>query len=143
MTIHHSLEAKVPFIIAFFSKKIRHLVQMHSGKPTSKLMGSLLRLRAVAAEQRTSHPKHPPGMGCPCTHSICRWGHASRACCTPDVSRNLSQVNEFVIGQQSLMLLSLDVASMRNPLWSQAASQSESLGQRSIRSEAEGEVWRA
>lgn len=95
MTVHHSLEAKVPFIIAFFSRKIRHLVQMHSGKPTSKPMGSLLRhlLRTVAAEQKPCHPKFSPEMGCPCTQSIYRWGQVSRACCTPAVSRNLNQLN--------------------------------------------------
>lgn len=67
MTVHHSLEAKVPFIIAFFSKKIRHLVQIHSDKPTSKQMGSLLRhlLRAVTAEQGLVTPNSPQGWAAP------------------------------------------------------------------------------
>lgn len=74
MTVHYSLQDKVPFIIAFFSKKIRRLVQMHSGKPTSKRMGNPLGhfLKAVAAEQVICHPKLSPGMGYPCTQSICR-----------------------------------------------------------------------
>lgn len=38
------------------------------------------------------------------------------------------------------MLPSLDMTSVRSPLWSQAASQGESLSQGSVRSEAEGEV---
>lgn len=66
MTVHHSLEAKVPFIIAFFSKKMRHLVQIHSGKPTSKQMGSLRHLlRAVTAEQGLVTPNSPQGWAAP------------------------------------------------------------------------------
>lgn len=107
MTVHHSLEGKVPLRIAFFSKKIRHLLHMHSCKSTSKQMGSFLGhlLRAVANEQRTCHPKLSPGRRCPCTQSICRWGRASRACCTLAVSTNLNQLTGFVTGKQTLMLL--------------------------------------